>query len=89
MSDWIVESKLLFSDDNRNHSTDTSDGNKVSDCTTRDNEWTVVRNKKKKKKKEVRHQNIPNTNAREPRSYTLNTSHNNGTQILSRDTSRY
>ena len=75
--------KILSSDDNSNHSTDTSDGNKVSNFTATDNEWTMVSNTKKKKKKpkainaEVRHQNIPNTNAREPRSYTSNTSHNN------------
>ena len=75
--------KILSSDDNINHSTDTSNGNKITDCTTRDNEWTEVSSTKKKKKKpkainaEARHQNIPDTSAREPLSYTSNTSHNN------------
>ena len=73
--------KILSADDNSNCSTDTSDGNKTSDFTTRDNEWTEVSNSKKKKKKpivtnaEARHQNIPNTRAKEPRCSTSNTSH--------------
>ena len=55
--------KILSADDNSNCSTDTSDGNKTSDFTTRVNEWTEVSNSKKKKKKpkvtnaEPRHQN--------------------------------
>jgi len=73
--------KILSADDNSNCSTDTSDGYKTSDFTTRDNEWTEVSNSKKKKKKpkttkgEARHQNIPNTRAKEPRRSTSNTSH--------------
>ena len=73
--------KILSADDNSNCSTDTSDGNKTSDFTTRDNEWTEVSNSKKKKKKpkvtnaEARHQNITNTRAKEPRRSTSNTSH--------------
>ena len=84
--------KILSADDNSNCSTDTSDGNKTSDFTTRDNEWTEVSNSKKKKTKpkvtnaEARQQNIPNTRAKEPRRSTSNTSHTDAKdQILSRD----
>ena len=83
--------KILSANDNSNCSTDTSDGNKTSDFTTRVNEWTEVSNSKKKKKKpkatnaEARHQNIPNT-----REKNLGVAHQTlriptRTQILPRD----
>ena len=41
--------KILSSDDNSNHSTDTSDGNKISDCATGENGLRLAARRKRKR----------------------------------------